>query len=182
MHRARRPTWYDSLVRRLHGTFELVMATAVCTSSNAGCGRTALSLVTFVALSLAGCAAPARAVPVRGPDGDPNWVSISCTGDPTDCEALAGQSCPSGYDTAPTSYATNPGPLHPSASYTKIGGGPMWAGHVLVKCHGLSAANMPVVEAGAPTPPEAAPPSCHRRNCTPPEVEDPSVSGPQRPE
>ena len=139
-------------------------------------------LVPVAALGLVGCAAPARAVPVRGPDGDPNWVSISCKGDPTDCEALAGESCPSGYDIAPTSYATNPGPLHPSGSYTKIGGGPVWTGHVLVKCHGLSAANMPVAEAGAPTPSEVAPPSCRGENCAPREFEDPSVSGAQRPE
>jgi hypothetical protein len=138
--------------------------------------------VTLISLGLAGCAAAARAVPVRGPDGDPNWVSITCQGDPTDCEALAGEACPSGYDIGATSFH---GTLRPPSN----GGGipapgtsaAMWGGHVLVKCHGLSAANLPVAEAGAPME-IAHPPNCRGRSCAPREVEDPSVSGAQRPE
>jgi hypothetical protein len=142
-----------------------------------------LLVAMVAALGVAGCVAPARAVPVRGPDGDPNWVSISCKGDPTDCEVLAGQSCPSGYDVGSTSYQGIPrAPSKGSATGVSGATPTMGGGHVLVKCHGRSFVNMPIAPESASKPADGLPPTCQGSDCRPHEVEDPSVSGAQRPE
>ncbi|MGA2449347.1 MAG: hypothetical protein ABTD50_11755 [Polyangiaceae bacterium] len=144
------------------------------------------SPLTILAFGVLGCAATPAAVLVRGPDGETNWVSISCKGDPTACEVLAGQWCPTGYDFGSSSYqdiqrAPVKGPgIGPAGQGAQ---GVMWGGHVLVKCHGPAAAVQAAAETGAPAAaPPPAPPSCHGTDCAPREAEDPSVSGPQRPE
>ena len=117
--------------------------------------------VVFAAIA-SGCAT-GQAVQVRGPDGDPNWISISCARDPTDCYVLAGQSCPSGYDFGGSSL-------------------PARDRHALVKCRVAA----PVAKLAEPAVPnEPVPAACHGAGCRSHNTlgnEDPAVSGPQRPE
>jgi hypothetical protein len=78
-----------------------------------------------------GCA-HATATPVTGPDGA-TWYSISCRRDQANCEELAGEVCPSGYEVAGASGSAG------TALYVNSYAGvayahPTYQGHMMIKC------------------------------------------------
>jgi hypothetical protein len=64
---------------------------------------------------------------VRGPDGNPGWVSVECGGSQTSCYERAAAECPGGYDIADS---------HGNSSPNVITG---YRGGMLVRCHPFGA-------------------------------------------
>jgi hypothetical protein len=85
------------------------------------------------ALGVSACGAESQ--PVRGPDGEPGWYSVSCRRDMGNCEEEAGNLCPRGYVTASESERDHPVVY---STYNAYGGstyvGHKFRGHLLIKC------------------------------------------------
>lgn len=54
--------------------------------------RIALAMLVFCA-----CRSTVQSARVRGPDGEDNWVAITCKGSQMRCVQRAGEACPRGY-------------------------------------------------------------------------------------
>lgn len=69
--------------------------------------------------------------PIRGPDGQPGWLAISCRRDSSYCLEQAGVSCPRGYDVVDSSGSSG-------VIVSKIGDSyiatPVFNGQMTVKC------------------------------------------------
>jgi hypothetical protein len=96
-----------------------------------GRAMTCRSLLVVVSLALAACVS--HAAHIRGPDGEDNWVSITCKRSQANCIERAGEECPNGYTVADASghegfYAQGQGGFMPAYATTT------YRGELLIKC------------------------------------------------
>ena len=81
---------------------------------------TGKSLQGVLSLILVACAS--HASHIRGPDGEDNWVSITCKRSQANCIERAGEECPNGYTVADASghegfYAQGQGGFMPAYAH-----------------------------------------------------------------
>jgi len=89
-------------------------------------------------LGVAACEASA-ATPVRGPDGEVGWYSITCRRDQGNCYSQAGEVCPHGYVTADASGHAGTAivaHVNPYGGYAYAV--PTYRGQMLIKCKSRS--------------------------------------------
>jgi hypothetical protein len=86
-----------------------------------------LALVGLIVVSA--CASTAQTV--RGPDGEDDWIAITCRRSQANCYEQAGESCPYGY-----TIADNSGGTQSFAVANAYGGyaGHKYRGEMLIKC------------------------------------------------
>lgn len=121
--------------------------------------RLARTVRTLAAVTLVACGgAELRSMQFRGPDGSPDWWSISCRGDSALCWRESGEVCPHGYDIIDR---TNRDEVH---AKTVVGGGGGYApvvshtrmttvssGEMTIRCTGPSVAR-PAVDPNCKDP------------------------------
>lgn len=90
--------------------------------------------------ALVACAPAVTARKVRGPDGERDWVAITCKGQQGLCIERAGEVCPRGYDIAGERGHDGQRTVVVSEQGTfRAAIVPAYDGELLVKCHGAPA-------------------------------------------
>jgi hypothetical protein len=101
------------------------------TARRSGDRRTPSFLVGKCWLFLAlGACSSTGARHVRGPDGQENWVVITCKDSQANCYERAGQECTKGYDIGDKDGRT--GEIVDPTSGVSV---PVYMGELLIKCH-----------------------------------------------